>query len=338
MYKSKFFTACLMALTLGFASCSSSDSDLVGNWVQRNDFKGVARYYAATFTIDNIAYVVGGYDSKIRQSDMYAYDNNAQTWTKKASMPGTPRHSASAFAAGGKGYVGLGNYDSGTGVDSNNCLKDFYCYDPATDSWSQIADFPSARHSAVAFSINGKGYVGTGYDGNHLSDFYCYDPSAGTWTSIADIGGRKRKGASAFVMGNYGYVVCGDNNSTMVNDFWMYDPSSNSWTEKRKIADASDQKYDDKYNIVRTYAVAFTMGSKAYVTCGQTGSVRRDTWEYDPSTDLWEEKTSFEGSAREGAVAFTVNGRGFVTTGRSSSYRFEDMWEFFPFDEYNEFD
>lgn len=48
------------------------------------------------------------------------------------------------------------------------------------DFWTQKATFPGAvRNSAVARTSDGKGYLGTGYDGkNYLNDFWEYDPTA----------------------------------------------------------------------------------------------------------------------------------------------------------------
>ena len=41
--------------------------------------------------------------------------------------------------------------------------KDFWEYDPATNTWTQKADFGGTTRSvAVGFSIGSKGYIGTG--------------------------------------------------------------------------------------------------------------------------------------------------------------------------------
>ena len=103
----------------------------------------------------------------------------------------------------------------------------------------------SARRAAVAFNVDGVGYVGCGYDGNHLKDFWRYDEGTDTWVSITSIGGSKRIGASAFVLNGIAYVVGGENNSNVVTDFWAFDPATESWTEKRELANTSDDEYDD---------------------------------------------------------------------------------------------
>jgi len=68
------------------------------------------------------------------------------------------------------------------------------------------------------------------------------------------------------------------------------------------------------------------------------GSPKTDVWEYDPLTDLWDQKTLFEGTARSDASAFSIAGRGYVVAGKSTSYEFDDIWEFLPNDDYNEED
>ncbi|MFT3739465.1 MAG: kelch repeat-containing protein [Breznakibacter sp.] len=326
----------VLSFTIGlgsFTACSSDDDDdLVGNWVSIGDFPETSRFGAVVFTIGNYAYVGTGKntDEKVCFSDFYRYDGNS--WSEISNFPGEARYMAVAFSVNGKGYVGCGaNY-------KDTRLSDFYEYDPELNTWTQINDFKgSARISAVAFSIGEYGYVGTGYDGNTKLDFYKYDPSSGEWSDIANIS-TKRRDAVAFVLNDKGYVVTGVNNGTYLKDFWEYNPETDKWTEKRKIADVSDESYDDDYEIVCSGAVSFTMGGRGYVATGGAGSAGYRTWEYNPTTDLWVEKSNFEGSPRLSAVGFSINDQGYVATGRSSGYYFDDVWSFHPNDEQNDDD
>ena len=56
--------------------------------------------------------------------------------------------------------------------------KDFWEYDPSTNTWTQKLDFGgTARHGAVGFAIGNKGYIGTGYNGTSgTKDFWEYNP------------------------------------------------------------------------------------------------------------------------------------------------------------------
>lgn len=331
----RFYFSVLILLTgstcvLFISGCEKSTTtsdDLILNWKKSSEFEGVSRTEAVSFTIGNKVYVGGGYDGNDRLIDFWEFDQVTGTWFQKADFPGTPRNSAVTFTIGGKGYIGTG-YD-----ENDNKLKDFWEYDPATNMWTQKADFAgTARYNAVGFSIEEKGYLATGYDGNYLKDLWEYDPINNSWTQKASMGGSKRSEAVVFVHNKLAYILTGSNNGSYLNDFWVYDPATNTWSEKRKISNVSDDDYDDDYgdNIRRGQAVIFVMSNKAYLTCGYRGGVIGTTWEYDISNDTWKEKTAFEGPSREGAVGFSIDNRGYIVTGNNSSYRFDDLWEFFP--------
>jgi hypothetical protein len=51
----------------------------------------------------------------------------------------------------------------GTGFNVNGQFKDFWQYDTAANTWQAKSDFQGGlRKFAVGFSINNKGYIGTG--------------------------------------------------------------------------------------------------------------------------------------------------------------------------------
>ncbi|MFH0756780.1 MAG: kelch repeat-containing protein [Bacteroidota bacterium] len=310
-------------------SCDDDeDEDLIGNWVELSEFEGYARSDAVGFTINNTAYITTGYNGDGRLTDLWEYNSEEDVWTQKADFPGAPRNAAVAFGTSSKGYIG-------TGYDGDSKLSDFWEYDPVLDSWSQIADFPgTARYGAIAFAIGDKGYVGSGYDGSYLKDFWEYDSGTGEWTKKTSIGGSKRKDAVSFVIDGMGYVCTGISSGSYETDFLMYDPSLDKWTKKRAIANATDEDFDDEYStLTGKSGVAFTIGHRGYLI-----TESNNVWEYDPVADLWEQKTSLEGSTRTEAIGFTVNDIGYVVTGRSGSSYFEDVWTLYPDDEYDEYD
>jgi N-acetylneuraminic acid mutarotase len=331
------FAIPFILILLLMSSCKSDDSseDLVGNWINRYSFEGNARSHAVSFTLDDKAYVVSGYDGdeRVRLQDTWEFNPVSNRWTKKANFPGAGRTSAIAFAANGKGYVG-------TGYDGNTKLKDFWEYDPTLDTWTQKCDFGgSTRYGAVAFSIGSKGYVLGGYDGNYLKDLWEYDPLSNTWTTKTSLPGNKRFNALSFAINDIAYIVGGNNNGSYINDFWAYNASNDTWEKKRDIADNSDYSYDDDYGtIARQSGVAFVINGLGYLATGDISSLLSNVWEYDPITDLWVEKASFEGTTRNCAIGFSVQNRGYVLLGKSSSLYFDDIWEFEPFAEYNEND
>lgn len=332
------FILCLSLFT-ALSSCSSSDDDeeLVGDWLRQSDFEGVSRSDAASFVIDNIAYVGTGYttatSAESRLNDFWKYDPDQDNWYSIAPFPGKARNKAVAFSAGGKGYVGLG-------TDGTNVLKDFWQYDPGSNSWTQVADFPTAkgRYGAVAFAINETGYVGCGNDGdNDQQDFYQYNPATNNWTQVSSMK-SKRVNPFVFVINNKAYVGGGSNNGSYVYTFYSFDPTENSWSRLHSLypdgddeetdAIQDDDNYD--YNLQRTSAAAFTIAGYGYITTGTYNSVLNTTWQYNPGKDIWTQVDTFEGSSREGALGFALNNKGYVATGRSGTLRLDDLWKYDP--------
>jgi hypothetical protein len=326
-----------MSIVISLSSCKDDDDeDLVGNWVKLGEYSGDGRSDAVGVALGDKAYVGLGYDGEDRRIDFWEYDPINDYWSQKTDFPGAARNGAVGFSASEKVFFG-------TGYDGTNKLKDFYAFDPSTNEWTQIDDFPgSARYGALAMSIGDKGFVGTGYDGSYNKDFYEYDPSTSQWTEVVSIP-YKRRDAMTFVINGEGYVVGGINNGTYNSDFSKYDPVTNSWTTLRKISDATDEDFDDEYDITRINAAAFVVNEKGYIATGGRSTTGGDVWEYNPATDLWIEKTEIyedgEGGAeRTEAIGFTIDGIGYVLLGRNSSYYFDDVLRFEPYAEMNEYD
>jgi len=217
-------------------------------------------------------------------------------WTQKAAFGGTARYRATGFSINGKGYLG-------TGGDGSSLYKDFWEYDPQTNTWTQKADFGgTARDYVVGFSIGSKGYIGTGVDSwDKTKDFWEYDPQTNTWTQKADFGGTARIAAVGFSIGDKGYIGTG----SVTKDFWEYDPQTNTWTQKADFGGG-----------LRSQAVGFSIGDKGYIGTGWNGSsVLKDFWEYDPQINTWTQKADFGGTARWGVVGFSVGNSGYIGLG-----------------------
>ncbi|MBE8722824.1 Kelch repeat-containing protein [Sphingobacterium pedocola] len=325
------FLACTIAFT-SLNSCKKSDDedstdDGPTEWTRSAVFGGDPRNQAATFTIDNQAFVVGGLlRTNTVLGDTWAF--NGAAWEEiAAEFSGDARRSAVGFAVNGKGYVGLG-------YNGTTALKDFHRYDPTTQSWEKVADFPGeARFGAVAFALGNYAYVGLGMTPTDktFSDFYKYDPSSDSWESVTNVPFTYKKShAFAFVIGNKAYVGGGISNNQYPEEFHSFDGTN--WVTLNPIR-RDDSQYT--YDLTRQNAATFAFGNYGYVVGGQKGSVLGNVWKYDPASDSWTDKhqalTSAGASARESAVGFSLNGKGYITTGgtsSSNSSRFDDTWEF----------
>lgn len=330
----RLLATCLV-IGIGFQSCESDEEeDVNGDWVRVGYYKGQPRAGAVSFVINNNAFVGLGYNGRTYFSDFYYYNGSTGLWQNVAAFPGVARERAVAFVINNKAYVGLGyNRDL-----TNRELRDFYEYDPETDTWTQIADFAStARYNAVAFSINSKGYVGTGYDGTYYcNDLWQYNPESKQWLEVASFPGGKREDAVAVVIDSKAYFMGGRNNGAYSVELWVFDGNTEGWAEL--TPDDEEDYYDEFVNAVSRYnAVGFSINGRLYIGTGvgSSGSLDNSFYEFEPATGVWEAKTSFEGSVRSLCVAFVLENRGFIGTGQSSSYRYDDVWELLPEEDYD---
>jgi len=228
------------------------------------------------------------------------------TWTQKADFGGIGRNGAVGFSIGTKGYIGTGN----VGTPSNqNLRKDFWEYDPSTDSWSQKADFGgTARVWAIGFGLNSKGYIGTGRDGSSTKDFWEYDPVTNIWIKKSDFVGTARYGLVGFCIGDTAYMGTGYDGQS-VNDFWAYIPSSDTWIQKNNFGGSG-----------RFGAVAFNIGNKGYIGTGNAGTpsvgiLKNDFWEYDPTNDVWTQKANVLNVGVYNSIGFSIGNFGYISSG-----------------------
>ena len=76
----------------------------------------------------------------------------AGQWVKKENLGGVARHRATGVSIGQKGYIGLGHVN-GTGV--NFAFSDWWEFEPATNSWTQKADYLLGEtYGTSAFSVH----------------------------------------------------------------------------------------------------------------------------------------------------------------------------------------
>src|SRR5882757_727061 len=91
----------------------------------------------------------------------------------------------------------------------------------AQNTWTQKADFGGGvRIYATGFSIEGKGYLGTGLgEFTTFNDLWEYDPTTNAWTQKADFGGGARYLAVGLSIGRKGYIGTGFD-PFETKDFW----------------------------------------------------------------------------------------------------------------------
>ena len=113
-------------------------------------------------------------------------------------------------------------------------------YDPAADSWQQMAAMPTVRYSHASAVMDSNIYVSGGFTTlGELSDaFEAYDPVTNTWaTLLASLSEVRADHASAAFDGKLyvfgGWASCGDRRDLVE----VYGPASNSWARAADLPD-----------------------------------------------------------------------------------------------------
>jgi N-acetylneuraminic acid mutarotase len=296
-------------------------------WIQKANYKGGQRYGACGFSIGRYGYVGTGTGIDTTQSyqiqhmyDFYLYDTALDKWSGFFGYGGPGRENAVGFSIGNKGYFGMGEIS--LYYQTFGPFSDFYEFDPNANDWAQKASLGGGpRTRAVSFSVGGKGYVGTGFDGRVKKDFWVFDPGTNAWTQIADFGGGERESAFAFSVGNKGYVGSGDRSGEpdYKSDFYEYDPALNTWTAKAGV-------------LARDGIIGFSIGNKGYAAMGTfRATLPNDFYEYDPVTNIWTQKASLAGISGNYGVGFSLGNTGYLglqtTSGNFYAYdQASDTW------------
>ncbi|MCU0436281.1 MAG: IPT/TIG domain-containing protein [Raineya sp.] len=240
------------------------DGDL-NKWTRKADLKGQNRQLSVAFALNGLGYIgIGEGAFGIRFEDIFRYNPITNIWTRLGDFAVgnvKSRSGATSFVVNNKAYMIGGIYDDGGRKVSDSV----FVYNTSSDQWSFATKYPSGGRSAmIAFVIDNKVYVGSGnsapFGGAPNADFWEYTPNTNTWVRKADIPSA-RTDATAFVIGNKGYVVGGTGNaSTLLNDLWQYTPQTNTWVRKANLL-------RDK---PRTEMVGFSIGNRGYIATGQT--------------------------------------------------------------------
>lgn len=274
------------------------------------------------------------------------------SWQQRADFGSVGRHRGIGLSIGNKGYMGLGHYN---GAGPNIVFKDWWEFDPATNSWSQKSDYTgnngNGNYGVAAFNTEKYGYI----CGGQLSasdELLRYDPVNNQWTQMASCP-IPIANQSAFAIDNKGYVFDGNQlfefseatgqwttlnnmpfnvgtwNSAFALDgkgyahtgsqFWEYKPANDIWISKATFpGDAT------------AGAIGLGHADKGYIITGYSGAlsqVRSEVWEFDPGLNQWSQLDDFPGNSRRFAVGFTIGNRSYFGIGTNGT-NFNDFWEF----------
>jgi N-acetylneuraminic acid mutarotase len=327
------------------------------------DFPDLNYIGGTSFTYDGYLFVAQGHDAGSfgNQIIIHRYDPTTNTWDNpyREFTIGEDDNFTDAVAfviedapLGNQifhdcVYIGSGRKLDGTVAD------EFYRLDfeknlsePIGEwgEWTNITsayssdEYPGKSYNAVAFSINGIGYVGLGQYSNgwEVAEFYKYDPSVrqegyseGKWEQIGDFPGGPRAQAVMFQLGDNVYIACGqDLDGNFKKDLWMCRQTTGdylTWVQKKEFPGTA-----------RIEAVGMNIGEMGYVGTGlDADSARSDFYRYNPFTNQWDQRAYFSGEPRyeafgQGVKISDNDYRGYIGTGWDGTTYFSDVWHYRP--------
>ena len=109
-----------------------------------------------------------------------------------------------------------------------------------------------------------------------------------SWSQVVDFPGSARDDATAFSIGDFGYVITGmDAGFQTTVDGYKYHPYSYIW-----------YPIDTFPAETRQHACGFAINGKGYLVGGHGTGYFNDCWQYDPVLDSWSEMDSIPSFGR----------------------------------------
>ena len=286
------------ALDITFNPC------MFGNcWTQLSPFPGAFNYVEGIFTVNNKSYLASC--SNYTPDPMWMYDGT--TWSIGTAMAPPIPYCSTIFTVGSKAYATLS-----VQVTTN---KSLYAFDPTTNQWTALANFPGQAlggGTGKAFSIGNKGYTvtyepaasGSGY----RYALWEYDVPTNSWllkSNLPKPAGQDLSPEVAFSIGSKAYMYFTGTASMPQSTalFYEFDPATNIW---KVLTNFPGEK--------RYQTASFVLNSYGYIGTGRDifGYPTDDFYRYKPSDNTWTQVRDYSGGLTRLTLSFSLNNKGYV--------------------------
>ena len=196
------------------------------------------------------------------------------------------------------------------GSEGGQVVSTVWAYDPALDSWCEVASMATKRYGHSAATLGSKLYAMGGLDAGKatsLAQADVYDPRVDGWQPLPSMRTARNALAAVAVAGKV-YAIGGENGGDFCDAVEAYDPLSGSWSRAASLPVA---RYGHTAAVVdgKIYVVGGTINNDA----GQmTYTDRVDM--YDPAVDSWQQRAAMP-TVRSWHAAAVVDGKIYATGG-----------------------
>lgn len=284
---------------------------------------------ACATSLDGKGYVFGGRDQAgTYLNDLWQYDPQGDTWNNMGGTPLKARVNAAVAAYGGQLYVGLG-FAKGRIYDPENYIHDWWRWDPKTNIWTRLADYPyQSTNAATLYVVGDRIYVIYGASDCFSRNIHYYEPKTDRWFSTEDSHFRALSafcGVGATIHDKTYYGL--GNNTTNLTQWYTMDLPTDTWTKRKSLPGKG-----------RVFSAAATGTEHIYIFGGRYfggdktgGEVFADIWRYNPDADSWARCGLMPNGRAENMIAFSINGKIYFGLGedenatiKNTLYRIED--------------
>ncbi|XP_074111306.1 kelch-like protein 10 [Cotesia typhae] len=229
----------------------------------------VPRAYHGLCTLNNLIYVIGGYDGQEHFNTVRCYDPVTKEWQEKACMYHV-RCYVSVCTHGGKIYA-LG------GSTGRIRLSSGERYEPERNQWEMIPPMHKQRSDASAAALDNKIYIVGGFNGEDIyRSAEAFDVETSQWSYIKSMI-NPRTGVSLVAFRDSLYAFGGYSGLTRLTSAEKFNPNQpDEWQEVTQMLRA------------RSNFATVILDDMIFVIGGYDGyTTIADVECYDPETNKW---------------------------------------------------
>lgn len=250
-------------------------------WAGRNPV-GVAKGIRGSAVVNNLVYVIGGYDGVNYLQSVGEFDPSTNSWRGRAQL-----NQCSGPVAAGDLVINNRIYAVGGIAAGAVALNSVEEYDPVANVWIPRQAMNVARGGAMAGVSNNRLYVFGGQGGGgFLNSVEEYDPATNTWQARAPMPTARSFGV-ARSYNNRIYVVGGETAAGSTGVIEVYNPATNTWTTCPNTMPTPRQRFGLAILGNRLYAVGGS-NNNVVVNTNEEGLIINPTltWTNEPALPL----------------------------------------------------
>ena len=189
-----------------------------------------ARSKPAVAALNDQIYVLGGWGAEATPvATVDVFDPESGTWR---TLPGVtnpaPRGATASAVSDGKIYIVGGCADDLCAEDTT----DVVVFDPLTNTFDTVADYPQPVSWLACGGIGGKVYCAGGIGATEFTNGFVYDPGADSWSPLPDLPldlwGAQYAAAGGMLVLAGGATA---NSTALTNRTVAYDPVAGAWVD-----------------------------------------------------------------------------------------------------------